>query len=333
MDKASDIREEQNLRLSVEHRRLGGKILDLSHLNKAYDELTILKDFSYTFKKGERVGVSGSNGVGKTTFLNLITGSVKPDSGRIETGETVVFGYYTQEGLQFKPGQRVIEAVTEVAEYISIGKGDSVGAATFLEFFLFPRSMHYQQVESLSGGERRRLHLLRILIAAPNFLILDEPTNDLDLMTLRKLESFLDDFKGCLMIVTHDRYFMDRLVDHVFVMEGEGVIRDFPGSYSQYRQWKQEQSAEVEQADKPEKEKTRRQADNRKLSYKEKREYEQLEGEIEALETQKQETESFLNSGASDFEKLQEAAEALSRLQKEIEAKSDRWLELAERME
>ncbi|TAE51227.1 MAG: ABC transporter ATP-binding protein [Bacteroidetes bacterium] len=331
---------ELEMSLEVKGRRIGGKVLEIKNLRKSYGEHKILENFSYTFNRLDRIGIVGANGVGKSTFLRLITGEEEPDSGKVRMGETIVYGYYKQEGFPFKSNQRVIEAVTEAAEVIEISNNQRISASQLLEHFLFPRFMHYQMVDSLSGGERRRLHLLRLLMTNPNFLILDEPTNDLDLMTLRKLEEFLENFGGCLLVVTHDRFFMDRLVDHVFVFEGNGEVRDFPGSYSQYRERKAEEDAAAALIEKEKtiKEKPVVQAvvekpqNNRprKLSFKEQRELEQLELEIPELESKKAALAALLNSGGSDFQQLQTWAQEAGALSASIDQKTDRYLELME---
>lgn len=337
--KTQDTRDQSLLQLQVKGRRIGGKVLEVKKLKKSYGENLIIKDFSYTFSKKEKIGVIGPNGVGKSTFLNLLMELEPPDSGKIRKGETIVYGYYKQTGWSFKDNQRVLEVVTEAAESVELSKNQRMSAAKLLEHFLFPRYMHHYMVDTLSGGERRRLHLLRILMTNPNFLILDEPTNDLDLITLRKLEEFLADFEGCLMIVSHDRYFMDRLVEHTFIFEGEGKIKDFPGSYSQYRDWKE--SAEVNSPTQPQKlpktpasapmEKVRKeQSAQRKLSYKEKREYESLETEIEEMESRKGELETLINSGETDYQKLGEWTSELETLNASLDEKTNRWLTLAE---
>ncbi|MEM8888576.1 MAG: ATP-binding cassette domain-containing protein, partial [Bacteroidota bacterium] len=326
----------QDVKLQVKGRRIGGKVLEIKNLRKSYGELNILENFTYTFARRDRIGIVGPNGVGKTTFLRLITGEEVPDSGKIRLGDTIVIGYYKQTGFAFKDNQRVIEVVTEAAEEVELSKSQTVSAATLLEHFLFPRSMHSNFVETLSGGERRRLHLLRILMTNPNFLILDEPTNDLDLITLRRLEEFLESFEGCLLVVTHDRFFMDRLVDHVFVFQGEGQIKDYPGSYSQYREWKAKQEEEKEAATiKVEKSATEKIKSNnkRKLSFNEKREFEQLEVEIDQMESRKAEITQLMNTGGSDFEKLAELSQELEKLNTDLDTKSDRWLELMEIIE
>ncbi|MDX2246210.1 MAG: ABC-F family ATP-binding cassette domain-containing protein [Bacteroidia bacterium] len=338
-EKASYRQETQEVSLQVKGRRIGGKVLEIKHLQKAYGDLKILNSFTYTFNRHDRIGIVGPNGVGKTTFLRMITGEEEPDSGKIRMGETIVYGYYKQSGFGFKDNARVIEVVTEAAETVEISKSQSLSAAQLLEHFLFPRSTHYKMVDTLSGGEKRRLHLLRILMTNPNFLILDEPTNDLDLITLRKLEEFLADFQGCLVVVTHDRFFMDRLVDHMFVFEGNGEVRDYPGSYSQYREWKEGQDkslqdkAKEEKTPSPEsvipkeKPKTER---KRKLSFNEQRELDRLDSEVEKLEARKQEVTTLMNEGGADYTKLASLAEELKKITADLEIKSDRWLELME---
>jgi len=336
-EKAQTIQQDQTVNLNIKGRRIGGKVMEIKKLNKSYGEVPIVKDFTYTFKRKDRIGIVGPNGVGKTTFIKLLTQEVEPDAGKIRKGETIHFGHYKQAGLSFKPDQRVIEVVREVAEEIELSKSERVSASQLLEHFLFPHSMHYARVATLSGGEKRRLHLLRILMTNPNFLILDEPTNDLDLITLRKLEDFLHSFDGCLIVVSHDRFFMDRLVDHLFVFRGEGQIKDFPGSYSQYRQWLEEQTP-VREAKKSNVEAQTKQDDDnqatskekKKLSFKEKREFEQLEEEIAKLEQTKSELETAINSGESDYQKLTEWSDELSKVNNQIDDKSQRWLELAE---
>ena len=326
----------QDVKLQVKGRRIGGKVLEIKNLRKSYGDLNILENFTYTFARRDRIGIVGPNGVGKTTFLRMITGEEVPDSGKIRLGDTIVIGYYKQTGFAFKDNQRVIEVVTEAAEEVELSKSQTVSAATLLEHFLFPRSMHSNFVETLSGGERRRLHLLRILMTNPNFLILDEPTNDLDLITLRRLEEFLESFEGCLLVVTHDRFFMDRLVDHVFVFQGEGQIKDYPGSYSQYREWKAKQDVEKEAVTiKVEKSTTEKTKSNskRKLSFNEKREFEQLEVAIDQMESRKAEITQLMNAGGSDFEKLAELSQELEKLNADLDTKSDRWLELMEIIE
>lgn len=326
--------------MGVKMSRMGKKILEIEHLNKSYGDLKLVKDFNYVFQRKERIGVVGENGVGKSTFLNLLTGKIQPDSGEITKGETIVYGYYTQEGIKLPEDKRVIEVVQEIAEEIELDKGQKLSPAQLLERFLFDRDKQYNYVSTLSGGERRRLYLLTVLVQNPNFLILDEPTNDLDLLTLNVLEEFLMDFGGCLIIVTHDRYFMDKLVDHLFVFEGDGFIRDFNGKYREYREFKHLQELEKEKEKKEGKQEKFKEEkaqkkdssnnEKRKLSYKEQREYESLEGEIEQLEEKKDELTEQLNSGTLDHEELQKVSEKLGEIIDLIDSKTERWLELAE---
>ncbi len=283
-------KDNSKVEMEVNMTRLGGKILELHHVKKSFGNLKILNDFSYIFKQKEKIGIVGKNGVGKTTFLDIILGLQQVDGGKVVSGETVVFGYYTQKGMQFKEDKKVIETIKDIAEVIPLTKGRSLTAAQLLEKFLFNKSMHYNQVAKLSGGEKRRLYLLTILIKNPNFLILDEPTNDLDIMTLNVLEDFLEDFQGCLIIVTHDRYFMDKLVDHLFVFEGDGVIKDYLGKYSEYRENLKELQLQEKQVAKAIEKKgleptqTKNEFSKTKLSYKEKIEFKKLEKELEELE-------------------------------------------------
>ncbi len=329
--------EDQQMELQVKMTRLGGKIVEMKKVYKAYGDKQILKGFDYTFKKGERVGVIGKNGAGKSTFINIIQGLEQPDSGKINVGETIVFGNYSQTGLPVKEDMRVIEFVKNIAESFPLAKGGSLSASQFLQLFLFPPEQQFTYISKLSGGEKRRLHLLSILFRNPNFLILDEPTNDLDLPTLGVLENFLSEYQGCLLIVSHDRYFMDRLVDHLFVFEGNGEIRDYPGNYSQYREetkWRREEVEKGRQEDM----KTGRHGDvkkeeKRKVSYKEKREFEQLQSDIAALEKEKNEVQDKLNSGSAGFEELQQLAKRIGEITELLDEKEMRWLELSELME
>lgn len=331
-NKASQRISTDKVELEINIGRLGGKILELHSLKKSYGSLPIINHFDYKFVRGEKVGITGPNGVGKSTLLNMIMGLEEPDGGKVVQGETVQFGYYAQEGLDVKDGMRVIEAVREVAEVIPLTKGRKITAAQLLERFLFPRSSHYQQVSKLSGGEKRRLFLLRILMRNPNFLILDEPTNDLDILTLNVLEDFLEDFPGCLLIVSHDRYFMDKLVDHLLVFEGDGEIRDFPGNYTQFRAWKKQQKADESKAKEPEKAKTKAAAPKvkTKLSYNEKVEFEKLTKEIDQLESRKAELSEALSSGTLDNDTVMAHSEELSTIATALEEKENRWLELSE---
>src|SRR6187551_2114457 len=279
---------DEQLQLEMKMSRLGGKIAELKKVYKNYGDRVILKGFDYTFKKGDRIGIVGKNGTGKTTFLNILQGLEKPDSGKVNIGDTVIFGNYSQQGLQVKEDVRVIEYVKSIAENFPLAKGGSLSAAQFLELFLFPPDKQYTYLSSLSGGEKKRLQLLTILFRNPNFLILDEPTNDLDLPTLGVLENFLSDYQGCLLIVSHDRYFMDRLVDHLFVFEGNGEIRDFPGNYTQYReQVREEPETTVPEPKQPVQKDVAPTISKRKLSFKEQREYDAIEGELAALEQER----------------------------------------------
>jgi ATP-binding cassette subfamily F protein uup len=328
--KAKQQVQEQQLELSAKMNRLGGKIAELKKVNKSFGEKKILQGFDYTFKKGEHIGIIGKNGTGKSTFLNILQGIEQPDSGKINIGDTVVFGNYSQQGLQVKEDMRVIEYVKSIAENFPLANGGSLSAAQFLNLFLFPPEQQYTYVSKLSGGEKRRLHLLTILFRNPNFLILDEPTNDLDLPTLSVLENFLLEFQGCLLIVSHDRYFMDRLVDHLFVFEGNGVIRDFPGNYSQYRDTlKDEETREPEKSPLKETSAPITTA-KKKLSYKEQREFEALEKEIPALEKEKQEIYVRLESPDLPYEELQKLTERIGIITRQIDEKELRWLELSE---
>ena len=321
---------DEQMQLDMKMNRLGGKVIELKKVYKSYGDKIILKGFDYTFKKGERIGVVGKNGVGKSTFINLLQGIEKADSGKINVGDTVIFGNYSQQGLVIKEDMRVIEFVKSMAESFPLAGGGSLSAAQFLQLFLFDPDKQYTYISKLSGGEKRRLQLLSILFRNPNFLILDEPTNDLDLPTLGVLENFLSEFPGCLLIVSHDRYFMDRLVDHLFVFEGDGAIRDFPGNYSQYRlqQTKDEPSIkkpEEKQTEQPAKEKNRRQ-----LTFKEKREFELLEKEISDLSKEKEVITEKLNSGSSPFEQLQQLSVRIGEVTRLLDEKELRWLELSE---
>ena len=297
---------------------------------KKFPEKTILDHFSYVFKRGERVGIVGKNGTGKSTFLNLLTGKIAPDAGKIIIGETVQFGYYTQQGIEINPQEKVIDVIKKYGEYIPLLKGRTLSAAQLLERFLFDRKKQYDYVEKLSGGERKRLYLCTILIQNPNFLILDEPTNDLDIVTLNVLEEFLLDYEGCLVIVSHDRYFMDKIVDHLFVFKGDGQIQDFPGNYSDYFAY--EQSTPKETAKVEEKATTTKNSwrgANNPLSQSEQREFARLEKDIAQLEAQKQAIEARFTEASLSPEELQEQSQTLSQVLSLLEEKSDRWLELS----
>jgi len=338
---------ETNLQLQVKMSRLGGKVVEMKKVYKSFGDLSILKGFDYTFSKGERVGVIGRNGVGKSTFLQVLQQLVPADSGKVNVGETVVFGHFSQQGLALPENMRVIEYVRSIAENFPLASGGSLSAAQFLELFLFPPAKQFTMLTSLSGGEKKRLQLLTILFANPNFLILDEPTNDLDLPTLAVLENFLYEFAGCVLIVSHDRYFMDRLVDHLFVMEGGGMIRDFPGNYTQYRYWQQEE--EKREQLKKEQEKKEQEKKNstgslsarvtesgtpsvakRKMSYKEKREWEQIEKELSRLNQEKEILLQKMSSGNLPFSELESVGIQMTRVQSDLDELELRWLELSE---
>lgn len=328
--KAKQQLQDQQLQLQSKMNRLGGKTVELKKVYKSYGEKTILKGFDYTFKKGERVGIVGKNGAGKSTFINIIQEIEPADSGKINIGDTVVFGNYSQQGLIVKEDMRVIEYVKNIAENFPLANGGSLSAAQFLNLFLFPPEQQYTHISKLSGGEKRRLHLLTVLFRNPNFLILDEPTNDLDLPTLSVLENFLLDFAGCLIIVSHDRYFMDRLVDHLFVFEGEGTIRDFPGNYSQYREWEKQKESEQAEIKTEVKKAEPVGASKKKLSYKEQREFEMLEKELQGLENERKTMYEQMSSPDLPFEKLQQYAERINEINQLIDEKELRWLELSE---
>ena len=341
-DKASQTKDDSKVQLNVKMARQGGKILEIDDLSKSFGEQKIVANFSYVFKKKDRIGIIGKNGAGKSTFLNMITQNLKPDSGNITTGETVVYGYYQQGDLEYRDGQRVIDIVTEIAEYVNLGNGQSITASQFLTHFKFEPKVQYTLVEKLSGGEKRRLALMRVLIKNPNFLILDEPTNDLDIQTLNILEDFLIEFGGCLLLVSHDRYFMDKLVEHLFVFEGEGEIRDFPGNYTDYREWKDEldkQEAQAKSAPKKAEVPTTPviqevpvvASTKKKLSYKEQKEYESLEGEMAKLGARKTELTEKLNAGGS-YEELAAWANEIEQITDQLDEKELRWLELSEMM-
>lgn len=331
--KASQKIADQDLELNMKMSRLGGKVAELKKVYKAFGEKVILKGFDYTFKKGERIGIIGKNGTGKSTFIQMLQGLEKPDSGKINIGDTVIFGNYSQTGLPIKEDMRVIEYVKNIAENFPLANGATLSASQFLQLFLFDGDRQYTYISKLSGGEKRRLHLLSILFRNPNFLILDEPTNDLDLPTLAVLENFLSEFSGCLVIVSHDRYFMDRLVDHLFVFEGDGLIRDFPGNYSQYRESLRKQSADsktnIPEKAKPETKTTSTEI-KRQLSYKEKREFELLEKEIRALQDELKLVNEKLLTGEANYEDIQQMSVRVGEIHRLIDEKEMRWLELSE---
>ena len=321
-----------NVKLEVKASYIGSKIFEADHLFKSFGDLKILDDFSYIFSRYEKMGIVGNNGTGKSTFIKILMGQVSPDSGTVDIGETVRFGYYSQDGLQFDEQMKVIDVIQDIAEVIELGNGKKLTASQFLQHFLFTPETQHSYVYKLSGGERRRLYLCTILMRNPNFLVLDEPTNDLDIITLNVLEEYLQNFKGCVIVVSHDRYFMDKVVDHMLVFNGQGDIRDFPGNYSDYRDWKEAKAQKEKEAEKPQEEKTSRVRlnDKRKMSFKEKREFEQLEKEIAELEAEKSQIEELLCSGSLSVDELTEKSKRLPEINDLIDEKTMRWLELSE---
>lgn len=328
---ASKRLNDDEISLEINIPRMGSKVVELHKVSKGFDGKTLIKDLSYTFLRHEKVGVIGPNGTGKSTLLNLITGSLSPDKGKVVVGDTVVFGYFTQQGIQFKEGQRVIDTVKDIAEVIPLTKGQKITASQLLERFLFTKDMHYNLVDSLSGGEQRRLHLLKVLMNNPNFLILDEPTNDLDVFTLQILEEYLMDFPGVVLIVSHDRHFMDKLVDHCFVFEGEGTMRDFPGNYTQYRlrAAMEEKAKKENKRTSPVEKVVHSSGEKTKLTYAERMEFEGLDGEIETLEN-KLKTLSHNLTQSNTTDELLSITEKIGEVQKELETKTQRWMYLAE---
>ena len=321
-----------NVKLDVKASYIGSKIFEADHLCKRFGDLKILDDFSYIFARYEKMGIVGNNGTGKSTFIKILMGLEKPDSGTLDIGETVRFGYYSQEGLQFNEQMKVIDVITDIAEVIELGNGKRLTASQFLQHFLFTPETQHSYVYKLSGGERRRLYLCTVLMRNPNFLVLDEPTNDLDIVTLQVLEEYLQNFKGCVIVVSHDRYFMDKVVDHLLVFKGQGDIRDFPGNYSDYRDWKLAKAEHEKEAAKPKEEKTQRVRlnDKRRMTFKERKEFEQLEKEIAVLEEEKKQIEEALCSGTLSVDELTEKSKRLPLLNDELDEKTMRWLELSE---
>ncbi|MBX7181503.1 MAG: ABC-F family ATP-binding cassette domain-containing protein [Bacteroidia bacterium] len=335
-DKATSKRSENSFELNVKMSRIGGSIIEIKKLNKAYGDLEISKGFSYTFKAGDRIGIVGKNGTGKSTFLNMIAGKEEPDSGKINVGETIVLGYYSQGGLELKEDKRMIEVVKDVADVLVLADGSKLNPTQFLKHFGFKPETHYTFVSKLSGGEKRRLYLLTVLIKNPNVLILDEPTNDLDILTLNILEEFLENFQGVLLMVSHDRYFMDKLVDHLFIFDGHGNIKDFNGNYTDFRmmlEQKEKQDAKDKLAESNLKENSNSNTSKKKIGFKEKFEFQQLEKEIPELEEKKKQLELDLQASVSDYLKIQQLGEQIAQLSSELELKSLRWLELAELVE
>ena len=333
-EKAKQRQDNQHVRLHVKPAYIGSKIFEAAHVCKRFDDIPILHDFNYTFTRYEKLGIVGNNGTGKSTFIKMLTGEITPDSGHFDVGETVRFGYYSQEGMSFDENSKVIDVVRNIAEYITPGNGHTLNVSQFLNFFLFPPDKQHNYVSKLSGGEKRRLYLCTVLMQNPNFLILDEPTNDLDIVTLNVLEEYLQHFKGCVIVVSHDRYFMDKIVDHILVFHGNADVRDFPGNYSRYREWKEWQEKERKDKEKtadskkatarPEKE------PRNKLTYKEQRELETLEKEIASHETEKQELETELSNCNLPFDQLTQKSNRIGELIGMIDEKTMRWLALSE---
>lgn len=340
--------EDRQVRLKASTVYIGSKIFECQYVSKAFDDRgqkkVILDNFYYNFARFEKMGIVGNNGTGKSTFIKMLLGEVQPDSGKFDIGETVRFGYFSQEGLKFREDQKVIDVITEIADYIDLGGGKHMTASQFLQFFLFTPEEQHNYVYKLSGGEKRKLYLCTVLMRNPNFLVLDEPTNDLDIQTLQVLEEYLQDFAGCVIVVSHDRYFMDKVVDHLLVFKGEGEIQDFPGNYTQYREWSRMQAKDEAEQAKPAKNgnataesdgagTAKRDANfenKRKMSYKEKREYEQLTQEIDALTEEQKKLEEELCSGNLSVEELTEKSKRLPEIKDELDEKEMRWLELAE---
>ena len=327
--------EERQLRLKASNVYIGSKIFEIQYVSKKFEDVVILKDFYYNFSRFEKMGIVGSNGTGKSTFIKMLLGLEPVDEGHIVIGDTVRFGYFSQEGLQFNEQQKVIDVITDIADYVELGGGKKLSASQLLQYFLFTPEQQYNYVYKLSGGERRKLYLCTVLMRNPNFLVLDEPTNDLDIVTLQILEEYLQDFPGCVIVVSHDRYFMDKVVDHLLVFKGQGEIKDFPGNYTQYREWasleenktsSSSSSSSTSTAGKP----SYRHDDRRRLSYKEKREMEQLEKDIAALEEEKKKIEEALCGGTTEVEEITAMSKRLPQLNEELDNKSFRWLELSE---
>jgi ABC transport system ATP-binding/permease protein len=332
-EKASQDLKKDRLELDIKEARQGGKILEVEKASKSFGDQKIVDNFSYVFKKKDRIGVVGKNGIGKSTFLDMLTGKTKPDKGEVIPGVTTKFGYFTQEAISLNPNNRLIEEVKQIAEFITLADGTQVSASKFLDTFLFPPEKQYNYVSKLSGGEKKRLQLLKLLVTNPNFLILDEPTNDFDIDTLNVLEDFLDKFNGCLLLVSHDRYFMDHLVDQLFIFEGDGKIKLFNGNYTDYRDWVEDEEALKSLKQSPQKELAKepeKSAPKKKMSFKEKQEYETLQSEIQKLEKQKADVESQMTSGTTDHQQLQKWAAEIQKLSAQIDDKTLRWLELSE---
>lgn len=334
-ERAHKRRKDHEVQLEINMERMGTKVVELHNISKSFGEKQLLKNFDYNFKSGERIGIIGKNGTGKSTFLNIVTGAIPPDSGKVVIGETIRFGYYTQSGITVKPGQKVIDVIREYGDYIPLKKGRQISASQLLERFLFSRSQQYDFVEKLSGGERKRLYLCTVLIGNPNFLILDEPTNDLDIVTLNVLESFLLDFPGNLLVVSHDRYFMDKIVDHLFVFEGNTKITDFPGNYSDYRIYESSREPEEKEIAAPSQAKTEWEENKSKakLSYQEQKEHRNLEKEIEKLEKQKEELQNKFATENWDGPEIDKQSIKLQEIIDKIDEKTERWFELSAKLE
>ena len=337
--KAKQQRDNGNVNLDVKASYIGSKIFEAEHVTKSFGNIKIVEDFNYIFARFEKMGIVGNNGTGKSTFIKMLMGEVEPDSGRFDVGETVRFGYYSQDGLQFDEQMKVIDVVQDIAEYVDLGDGKKLGVSQFLNYFLFTPEKQHSYVYKLSGGEKRRLYLCTVLMRNPNFLVLDEPTNDLDIVTLNVLEEYLRNFKGCVIVVSHDRYFMDKVVDHLLVFRGNADLKDFPGNYTQYRDWKEvqdqlEKEAEAarqpKQAPVPEKNNRPQTEQKKKLTFKERKEFEALESEIPALEAEKAELEIAMSSGTLSNDELMAKSERIAKVIDEIDEKTMRWLELSE---
>ncbi len=336
-ERAQQQQESRNLNLDIKASYIGSKIFEAKHVSKSFGDLKITNDFNYIFTRYEKLGIVGNNGTGKSTFIKMLLGEVEPDKGTFDIGETVRFGYYSQDGISFNESMKIIDAVRDIAEYVDLGNGKRLSVSQFLNYFLFPPEKQHSYVYKLSGGEKRRLYLCTILMKSPNFLVLDEPTNDLDIMTLNILEEYLQNFKGCVIIVSHDRYFMDKVVDHLLVFHGNAAIQDFPGNYTRYREWKNEQkNIQKEKQEKPNqtlpaaKRSTRKTDEKKKLTFKEQKEFEELDAEIPKLEAEKADIETAMSSGSLNTEELLAKSERVSQLIKELDEKSMRWLELSE---
>jgi len=333
--KVKGVSQDQSIQLNVKSTYIGSKIFEAEHLCKQYGDLKILNDFNYVFSRYEKMGIVGNNGTGKSTFLKILMGQESADSGMLDIGETVRFGYYSQDGLKFDEQQKVLDVIRDVAEVIDLGDGHKLTASQFLQHFLFSPDSQYNYVYKLSGGEKRRLYLCTVLMTNPNFLILDEPTNDLDILTMNILEEYLRTFNGCLIVVSHDRYFMDKVVDHLMVFHGQAEIQDFPGSYTQYREWKEAKEQTTQKATKEvtsdvNKTKKVRLNDKRRKTYKERLEFESLEKEIEQLEQEKKSLEAALSTGTLDAAEITEKSKRYSDIENALDEKSMRWLELGE---